>query len=419
VNKDWLDIAILEDYLDGKLDSKTMNRVEREALEDPFVAEALAGLSESPRRALASISLLQKQLQERVAEQKVKKASLITWQRLSIASTAAVLFISVGIIFWMKQKNYQEMMAGQSRQVDVAIAPKEFKDSLITSGSQIAAAPKPEVSSDAVLDQAIGSAKANTYASTVKSKESAPITTYSNSPAPASADQQVAALSSVIATAVNNNMIRGKVIDSASGLPLANASIFVDSKPKAQTNDLGEFEFSADSITAGSQILASAASYKNALRPLKLDQSNNLSLTETGGNKSDVVIRGYSKRSKEQVRGNSFTVSGKEVKDVPIANVEQLLQGKVAALHLTSFSPAGGWAAFKAYLVKENKFSTGIKTGQSAEFKFTLKNGKPADIEVVRGFSKQYDAEAIRLIKNWPEWNGTSKEGPAAVVLDY
>ena len=29
VNKDWLDIGMLEDYLDGKLDAKTMNRVER------------------------------------------------------------------------------------------------------------------------------------------------------------------------------------------------------------------------------------------------------------------------------------------------------------------------------------------------------------------------------------------------------
>ena len=95
MNKDWLDIAVLEDYLDGKLDPRMMNRVEREALEDPFVAEALAGLSASPKRSLESISLLQKQLQERVAEhQHIKKTSVITWQRLSIAATAAVLFIS-------------------------------------------------------------------------------------------------------------------------------------------------------------------------------------------------------------------------------------------------------------------------------------------------------------------------------------
>ena len=55
---EWLDIDVLEDYLDGKLDAKTMHKVERLSLEDPFVAEALAGLSQSPKRT-QSLSLLQ------------------------------------------------------------------------------------------------------------------------------------------------------------------------------------------------------------------------------------------------------------------------------------------------------------------------------------------------------------------------
>ena len=103
MNKDWLATAVLEDYLDGKLDAAAMHQVELHALEDPFVAEALAGLSESPKRSLQTISLLQKQLHDRVAQQKThKKQSVYTWQRLSIAAAAAVLFIAVSIVFWMK-----------------------------------------------------------------------------------------------------------------------------------------------------------------------------------------------------------------------------------------------------------------------------------------------------------------------------
>ncbi len=44
MNNNWLDIDVLEDYLDGKLDAKAMHFVERQALDDPFVAEALEGL---------------------------------------------------------------------------------------------------------------------------------------------------------------------------------------------------------------------------------------------------------------------------------------------------------------------------------------------------------------------------------------
>jgi len=135
VNNDWLDIEILEDYLDGKLDSKAMHQIERQALEDPFVAQALAGLSESPRRVSQSVSLLQKQLYERIAEQQVqKKRTVYTWQRLSIAAAAAVMFISVSIIFVMRVRQNREQLAkGQSRVVEVNMAP------VITPASSVSA----------------------------------------------------------------------------------------------------------------------------------------------------------------------------------------------------------------------------------------------------------------------------------------
>jgi len=125
VNNDWLDIDILEDYLDGKLDNDAMHRIEKQALEDPFVAQALAGLSESPRRVSQSVSILQKQLYERIAEQEaVKKDSVFTWQRLSVAAAAAVMFTSVSIFFFMRQNVKQEQAAkNRPKSVEVNLAP--------------------------------------------------------------------------------------------------------------------------------------------------------------------------------------------------------------------------------------------------------------------------------------------------------
>lgn len=197
MNNDWLDIAVLEDYLDGKLDAKTMNRVEREALEDPFVAEALAGLSMSPKRSLESLSLLQKQLHERVAEHhSTKKATVITWQRLSIAATAAVIFISVGIIFWMKQVNYQEMASKQPKKIDVNIAPKVSSDSVIENADVVATVKTERTDKvPAEIDKAIKAAKTNSYAANSKPKsksissdsETTPIAEATIAAAPASA----------------------------------------------------------------------------------------------------------------------------------------------------------------------------------------------------------------------------------------
>lgn len=134
VNNDWLDIDLLEDYLDGKLDSKAMHQIERQALEDPFVAQALAGLSESPRRVSQSVSLLQKQLYERIAEQQVqKKRTVYTWQRLSVAAAAAVMFITVSIIFVMRvRQNREQLEKRQPKVVEVNMAPVVAPASSIT-----------------------------------------------------------------------------------------------------------------------------------------------------------------------------------------------------------------------------------------------------------------------------------------------
>lgn len=125
MNRDWSDIALLEDYLDGKLDGKTMHQVEKQALEDPFVAQALAGLSESRGNAGQSVSLLQKQLYERIAQhQEGKKTKVLTWQRLSVGAAAAVMFITVSIIFVMREKQHRQQLAGSKpKQVEVSLAP--------------------------------------------------------------------------------------------------------------------------------------------------------------------------------------------------------------------------------------------------------------------------------------------------------
>lgn len=122
-NNECIAIDVLEDYLDGKLDAKTMHQIEKISLEDIFVAEALAGLSQSPKRNY-SLSLLQKQLQQRVAEKpENNKRWRITSQRLSIASAAAVLFVIVSVLFWMKENNRQKQLAKQAKKVEVNLAP--------------------------------------------------------------------------------------------------------------------------------------------------------------------------------------------------------------------------------------------------------------------------------------------------------
>ncbi|MFP5079080.1 carboxypeptidase-like regulatory domain-containing protein [Pedobacter sp. JCM 36344] len=417
MNNDWLNIDVLEDYLDGKLDAKTMNRVEREALEDPFVAEALTGLSASPKRSLESISLLQKQLRDRINQhQIIKKQSVITWQRLSIGSAAAVLFITVGIVYWMNQVNYDKAL-NSSKKVEVSIAPKKDQDSGL---------------SKAVMREVFSLPKEEAIAQTRKAKVvlSAPDATASQSsvavPKQTDVEEKIASrrASAIFSSAVvmktsqRSDIVSGKVVDEATGSPMIGAYVSArDSKGLlkvvASVDANGLFSFKKDDSIVDSTIIISSVSYDTQVLRIKSNQPLTIALKETSNIlNEEVVIRGYVNRTKEQTTGSSYIVSGKEVVDVPVGNVEQLLQGKVAGLNIQNNSgapskshPIEGWDHYFMYLNNNNKFKGQPRVGKSVELSFIIDTaGLAQNIKVVSGISSKYDKEAIRLMKEGPRW---------------
>lgn len=97
--------SIIQKYLSGLLDPSDMHRVEKDALNDPFLQDAIDGLSSQEQKGRPELSILQRRLATRIAEQDQQKhASYFNFQRLAVASTAAVLLIAVGILFWMRMQ---------------------------------------------------------------------------------------------------------------------------------------------------------------------------------------------------------------------------------------------------------------------------------------------------------------------------
>lgn len=173
-NSVWLDINILDDYLEGKLDAAMMHKVERASLEDPFVAEALAGLSADKGR-IDSLSLLQKQLQQRVAEKPiVRKMWRITAMRLSIGAAAAVLFITVSMLYFVKQNPFGKAksdLVNNTNTVEITLPSKN--DALVSAVEK--ANQKQKV--DSILSNAIAS-----NAAVVKNKTNFPVKVKADKP---------------------------------------------------------------------------------------------------------------------------------------------------------------------------------------------------------------------------------------------
>lgn len=422
VNKDWLDIDVLEDYLDGKLDAKTMNRVEREALEDPFVAEALAGLSASPKRSLQSISLLQKQLQDRISEHRsVKKTSVITWQRLSVAATAAVIFVSVSIVFWMKENNRQKELAALPKKVDVTIAPKlekELPAVPVTESPVIAAAPAADQQKDAAVDQAIKVAKQHQYAAIAKKKKAdtfkdgytaEPLKEVAVIGYKVQAKRNVMASASVVMAAPMNEL-SGRITAKDDGMPLVGATVKVEGTALQAVTDInGKFSIHADTAIKAVKIKADMIGFNSAELLAKTNEPVNISLNPGSGQLNEVVVANSDRFKKEVFKSKSDTTPVVATLSGRAAGIDVKVRG-MSDLSKMASKPIGGWDKLFEYIEKDNRFKAEPKAGITVELSFKIdKEGKPIQIEILKGAANKYDGEAIRLILNGPKWEQPKK----------
>lgn len=397
---EWLDIDVLEDYLDGKLDAKTMHKVERISLEDPFVAEALAGLSQSPKRT-QSLSLLQKQLKERVAQKPIeKKRWTITSQRLSIAAAAAVLFVVVSVLFWMKENNRKQFEAQQAKKIDVNIAP-QVADVKTVEPTKPLSPPNPNV--DVEIDKALANSKTNSLAklnkkealvqepeATIVAAPEKPIVAAARVPAAVQSAveneeikinealakrKEAKALNEVLVSKAEGIKftpnINGKVVSKYDGTPIQGADVkLANSDVSTITNNKGEFHLRADTT-----------------------QSQQLAIGYPGFASQEIKVNG-NQSFKVELEANKNTFN------------ENMVVG-YGTYKNTSPIPFEGWSSFSKYLADNNKLLKNGATANGKLVKLTFKvqkNGRPSNIKIVQGLTKATNDEAIRLINEGPNW---------------
>lgn len=96
-------LSRIHNYVSGLMSKEEMHTLEREALDDPFLQDAIEGYSMHKGVDARQLSLLQKRLHARVEEHtSTKTKQLYSWQRLAIGLTAAVIFVAVSTLFFLR-----------------------------------------------------------------------------------------------------------------------------------------------------------------------------------------------------------------------------------------------------------------------------------------------------------------------------
>jgi Ca-activated chloride channel family protein len=137
---------------------------------------------------------------------------------------------------------------------------------------------------------------------------------------------------------INEKTISGIVVDKATGNPIAGTNIYYiksGAPPKAAGgSDInGKFKITVQKDVT--ELMFTYVSYKTL--KVKITSSfMKVELVEEKNVMSEVVIRGYQKRTREATTGSTYIVSGREIKDAPVSNIPELLQGKVAGLSIAA-----------------------------------------------------------------------------------
>jgi TonB-linked SusC/RagA family outer membrane protein len=124
--------------------------------------------------------------------------------------------------------------------------------------------------------------------------------------------------------------VNGKVLDK-SGIPIPGANIVVKStKAYTQTDFDGKFTIKANA----KQILV--ASYVG-MSPVEMPASSSMTfkLSEAANELESIVVVGYGTLSKRKLTGNIARVTSEDIEQIPVANVQNALVGKLAGVQVT------------------------------------------------------------------------------------
>ena len=413
MNNDWLDIDVLEDYLDGKLDAKAMHFVERQALEDPFVAEALEGLKQSPKRK-QTLSILQKQLYDRISEKPAKRKMWgITTHRLSIAATATVAFIAVSILFFMRETSRKnaETAARKENGVIVNLDTTTLATTKAAKNDSNTANTRSALIDKAIVDAKTGDLAKNTKKTRVSANDEPALIAEQKkavmglarektevAPAVSKAKQAYATSEVAIATApklgANHVVFSGNVIDQSNGKPIEGAVVKLTGSNRVTATDAkGYFALPADSIPKDKDLIINAIGFRE--RPITNVNDPNAIRNAMTGDKSIneiAAIMGSNGRKKENIPAPKIMLKA-----------EQNLDGKTLT-EITKPVPVS-IINYNQYLETNNRLYNAKGPEQFVIVSFKVKkNGRPTNVKVIKSLTPKADTEAKRLIQTGPDW---------------
>lgn len=416
----------IEKYHKGLLSSKEMNELERAALNDPFLADALEGYAATNVNVSADLSELEKRLEERTSDKKIVSidSSKSSFQWWKVAAAVIVLGGAGYLTYQFSTGNQNKEVAKQIENKnpdyvvpknDSAVSTKVSSDTvnnlniqndLAKATSQKKKLSKPGLDSDKVKKQvtiethnaAAGNLDYKSQTDSVNNSEiarySTPLAVEKRKAGNNKNDLQglAAKKESLEDDQFKTNYFRGRIADENNNpLPFANIT---NTKDNVGTYADAHGNFTLISPDSVLDVQVRSVGFENNVARLKNNVTSNNIVLQDNKAAPDKIIS-FRRPDTSRLRKNN--------------------------VQFEELEPADGWNNYNTYMANNINLPEDVKRkpaeiGQ-VELSFDVnENGEPVNIKVEKSLCQKCDEEAIRLIKQGPKWKKKNKKAKRITI---
>ena len=405
------ELSQISKYLSGGLDAKAMHQLEKRALNDPFLMDALEGYEANGKDQQIQLDEIALRLKKRISGGEKR---IVPWRYFAVAASVLIVATIGGILLFNKKSAKPQLAQNVTPAAKQKPAPLPVQEPRVNNEMANAGAGASSIQAKRINPE---------YA---KKGYDAKVTT-PVFPTPAPAADAVAVESKVSKpegaaekdTTPLNEMIvteytSGKKKDISQNLASANLMKIKKADTVATQMLQGQVKGVAyNNVTAPRQQFG-AVPLPGAVEKTK-ELNNTHKDDEVSQSMADgATVAGRTRRLAES-KSDSLKTSSPDFKSNSLAEVAiaaptpEAKQGNSLEAH-----PQNGWENFKKYL-DQNAISPDNKIGTVAVSFLIDKNGVISSLQIKRGLSDATNQKALNLISNGPAWVGNINGQPQKV----
>ena len=446
--------ADIQRYVQGKLSAREMHAMEKAALDDPFLADAIEGMQQAltdhdESLVTGQLRQLQQQFETRTTTGTGKVIAFKPFRYWQAAAAVAVIITGVWI--------YSLVNNAEEKSLNVIAKTEEQKTSQQQAAPVLPDSPEKAVSTDSTTSQR-STANATTSGNSThyynKNRKEGAATTVPNSAPRAStapslplqkadsikqgidnrqtdmaANKDVTAekkeVASTPATAVPEAMMKSRKTDDAKTQGRERETELITiakNDSQNQYKKLAAFNNNLSGVIKGQVTDQNNNPIANAF--LQIPKNNNNFITDKSGffkipvtdSVVDVAVNVTGYGTQNFRLQNNAAMNQLQLQPANVALDEVIVtsvkakkgvasRSKLPSVMVHDAEPAFGWVAFDQYLEKNKRNISGqANLGQVVVSFQVNKKGTLSDFKIEQSLSKAYDDEAIRLIMQGPAW---------------